>query len=257
MKNFTAGIIRNKQIARDIYELVFECPEDASALFRPGQFAHIKIPCAGEMILRRPFSISSLDKPKRTATVIYQIAGEGTKRLSQAASDTLDVLMPLGNGFPMEPSMKRILLAGGGCGIAPLRSAVEALPGVRFDAVLGYRSAEHAYLVEFFQNACGKAVVTSDDGSIGLKGFVTGALKSLDISAYDAVFACGPAPMLKALQKALAACKTPAYASLEERMGCGMGGCAVCVCKIKSNDSFGYKKVCTEGPVFRLPEVIF
>lgn len=257
MKNFQAEIIKNDRIAKGIFSLTYRCPRDALALYKAGQFAHIRIPGAGEMLLRRPFSICGIDRANAAATVIYQSLGGGTARLSQYKTGMLDVLMPLGNGFPRDDRYKKILLIGGGMGIAPLKSVTEEMRGRKYDAVLGFKAKEYAYLVEYMQKTCGKTVITSDDGSIGAKGFVTDALARFEPAAYDAVFTCGPVPMFRALQAYFSGMEIPVFASLEERMGCGMGGCAVCVCKIKSKDGFDYKKVCTEGPVFPLSEVSF
>jgi len=257
MKNFRAKIIKNACIAKGIYELYFQCPKESLRLFKAGQFAHIRIPGANELLLRRPFSICSADPAGGAAAVVYQVAGQGTARLSACTEGELDVLLPLGNGFPTDERYKKILLAGGGIGIAPLKSVTEQAHGRRFDAALGYKAREYAYMMEAFKNACGKTVIASDDGSIGFKGLVTDALHTYKLEGYDAVFACGPVPMLKALQSYFEGKSIPVFASLEERMGCGMGGCAVCVCKLKGKNGFDYKKVCSDGPVFPLSEVIF
>lgn len=254
MKSFIADVISNKKIAKDIYDLLFSCPNEYLNVFIAGQFAHIRIPQSDAMLLRRPFSIHSADKKTNTVSVVYQAVGEGTKRFIEKMSRTLDILMPLGNGFPQNADYKKILLIGGGIGIAPLFSVTEQY-NAKFDAVLGYRSREYAFDIDTFKSRCNLVNVVSDDGSIGQKGFVTDCLP--DIKQYDAVFTCGPRPMLYALQQKLKNCGIPAYASLEERMGCGMGGCAVCVCKVKKDENYSYKKVCTEGPVFALAEVDF
>jgi dihydroorotate dehydrogenase electron transfer subunit len=253
MKSFLTDVLSLKKINNGIYELLFFCPTEILKTFRPGQFAHIKIPQSDAMLLRRPFSIHGIDQTKNTVSIVYQEVGEGTRRFMEKKSRTLDVLMPLGNGFTMN-NYKKILLVGGGIGIAPLHSVLQQSSAC-FDALLGYRGKEYVFDVDCFVERCRNVIITSDDGSIGQKGFTTDYLT--DIGQYDAIFACGPRPMLQALQRKLDGRSIPAYASLEERMGCGMGGCAVCVCKIRSETDYTYKKVCTEGPVFDLKEVDF
>lgn len=256
MKSFLTKIIENKKIAKDIYKLTFACPPETIKGFKAGQFAHVKIPGRADLLLRRPFSLCSVDQKTDIATIIYQIAGEGTLALSQEKEGVLDVLLPLGNGFPANETYKRILLIGGGIGVAPLRSVIEQQTA-DFDAVLGYKSEPFAFFTHYFQRNCKNTVITTENGSMGHRGYVTDVIKDMDLKPYDAIYTCGPGPMLYALQFLLKRYSTPVYTSLEERMGCGMGGCAVCVCGIKAQDGLSYKKVCTEGPVFDLRKVDF
>ncbi len=254
MKDNVKSIISNAEIAKEIYELIFTCGKKAVEAFLPGQFAHVKIPDARELLLRRPFSVSCVDREKLRASVIYRIAGEGTKRLSMVKAGNIDIMLPLGNGFPA--GYKKTLLIGGGIGIAPLISAAENY-GAQSGAILGFKSKEYAFKAQTFEKTCKKTVILTEDGSMGNKGTVTDALNDFEISEYNAVFSCGPVPMLKAVQNYFKGIKIPVYASLEERMGCGMGGCAVCACKISEDGGFIYKKVCADGPVFELAKAVF
>jgi dihydroorotate dehydrogenase electron transfer subunit len=238
--------------------------------FQPGQFAHVKLP--GEaLLLRRPVSFNHIDAKDGSATLVYQVKGEGTLLMSTLKKGgRLDVLAPLGRGFWKPEGMKKAALVGGGMGVAPLRMLPEAWPDVRFDAYIGFRGGQHAYQVDEFKALTGRLFLCSDDGSLGEKGFVTCLLDGIRTSGdYDAVYACGPAPMLKALQVLLKSmddprpkgfCQggfPPCQASLEERMGCGIGACLVCNCMVRENGEWHYRRVCRDGPVFDLQEVDF
>ena len=245
-----AEVLYNRCIAQNIYQMGVERSEYQGEIL-PGQFAHIQLPQSEERILKRPISFHAYDG--HTAEFIYQVTGEGTRRLSEVKSgEFLTMLLPLGNGFPMKEEYQRILVIGGGVGISPLRPVVQMR---ECDAILGYKSLASAYQVEFYQNACTKTLIATEDGTLGQKGFVTDLLGELELSVYDAIFICGPAPMLRALKPMLAGIND-VYVSMEERMGCGMGGCAVCACQVEQEGKTTYKKTCLDGPVFPLAEVV-
>ena len=251
VKVYNSQIISNEVIAKDIYKMVFTMGSEQLSRFVPGQFAHIKIPNMGESILRRPISINGIDEKNGSMTICYAVVGKGTKALSRLkAGDEMDVLCPLGNGFPVEKYGK-IWVVGGGIGIAPLASVVNNTEGKEVTAFLGYKSKEFVYGIDDFAK-CKEVIVTTDDGSFGEKGFVTAAVaQKAKTEQPEAIFVCGPTPLFKALKKALEGCDIKTYISLEQRMGCGTGGCSVCVCKASGE----YKKVCHEGPVFPMEEV--
>lgn len=251
VKSFEAQIISNEVIAKDIYRMVFTMGSEQLSQFVPGQFAHIKVPNMGESILRRPISINGIDKKNGTVTICYAVVGKGTRALSQLeAGDKMDVLCPLGNGFPVEEYSK-IWVVGGGIGIAPLASVVNNTSGKEVTAFLGYKSKEYVYGLDDFAK-CRGVFVTTDDGSFGEKGFVTAAVaKKAKTDKPEAIFVCGPTPLFKALKKAVEGLNIKTYISLEQRMGCGTGGCSTCVCKVGGE----YKKVCHDGPVFPMEEV--
>jgi len=250
-KKLNSLVVSNDEIARNIYTLVLEVAPETQKLFRPGQFAHIKIPDADALLLRRPISINKMDFEHGHMLLTYRIMGEGTRRLAEVkAGSRIDVLAPLGNGFHVTEQAKNIWLVGGGIGIAPLLSPGNVYPDRRYTAFLGYKNQDDAYQIEDFKAFCADVLIASDDGSIGRKCLVTDLVKErLETESPDLILACGPGPMFRSLK----AIKTDAeiQASLEQHMGCGTGGCATCVCKIGED----YKKVCLEGPVFPLREV--
>ena len=250
IKKELCEIISQKEIAENIYELTVAA-ELVHEIAEPGQFVHIRVSNNWDPSLRRPISISSYDKLKNRFTMIYRKEGKGTSLLSQAVPGMkLDILGPLGHGFPVDEVKKgdTALLVGGGIGVPPLYELSNQLKakGVKVIHVLGFQSASAVfYEKEFLLN--GETYVATVDGSYGRKGFVTDVMKELD---FDCVYTCGPTPMLRAIEQEYKNKKV--FLSLEERMGCGIGACFACVCK--SQDS--YKKVCSDGPVFRAGEVV-
>jgi dihydroorotate dehydrogenase electron transfer subunit len=250
-------ILQNKPIASGIYEMALRFDAGVAG-FQPGQFAHVKLPDE-KMLLRRPISLNHIDEEAGSATLVYQVKGDGTKLMSSLKQgERLDVLAPLGRGFWKPDGLKKAALVGGGIGAAPLRMLPEAWPDVEFDAFLGFRSDAFAYQLDKFRALSRNLRLCSDDGTLGDKTFVTCLLgDNLTGGGYDAIFACGPAPMLKALKAVLADGKTHCQVSLEERMGCGVGACLVCNCKILSDGEWHYRRVCKDGPVFDIAEVDF
>ena len=236
-------LVSARQLSGDVYDFVLACPELA-ALASPGQFAQIKVP---GHTLRRPISICGIDKDAGTLRFVFQIRGQGTAELARfTPGQEIEILAPLGNGFPIDPE-KRTLLVGGGIGVPPLLGVASQL-GDKAIAVLGFRSKDAVILEEDFQQAGAKTLIATDDGSYGHHGLVTELCQDQD---FDCVMACGPAPMLKAV-KALAQQRGAAcYVSLEERMACGIGaclGCAVALYREDGTEYFGH--VCKDGPVF-------
>lgn len=235
-------ILENRPIARDVYRLLLR--GDTSALTRPGQFVNVRI---DGFYLRRPISVCS--RHEDTLTLIYKVLGQGTGRMAlMHPGETLDLLVGLGNGFDPAPARgKRIALVGGGVGVPPLYGLMEALRGEEVACVMGFRSAEDVFYEQEFYSLGACVHVTTEDGTRGRRGFVTDALKEM---AYDYYFACGPQPMLKAVQ----ALGAEGQLSFEERMGCGFGACMGCACKTLTG---GYKRICTDGPVLLGGEVDF
>jgi len=258
LKDVTATVKQNENIASGIYRMVLRSPEADLVHFVPGQFANLAIPGRSDLLLKRPFSINKVDADAATVTVIYQVVGEGTDALTALVpGDKIEVIMPVGAGFQLKKEHKEVFLVGGGVGIAPLLPVIKRWPDRNYHAFLGYRSADFVYCLEEFQEVCDGACVASDDGTIGMEGFVTDALKQkLDEYHPDIILACGPEPMLRALKDVLAPLNLPCQVSMEQRMGCGFGACAVCVCGIQHGDGLENKKVCVEGPVFDLYEVV-
>jgi dihydroorotate dehydrogenase electron transfer subunit len=248
-------ISSQKEIAADIYELTVK-GELVGQISAPGQFVHIRVSNGWDPLLRRPISISSFDKKQKSMTMIYRKEGRGTTMLAELGpGKQLDILGPLGNGFPVDEVSRgeTALLVGGGIGVPPLYELSNQLveKGVKVIHVLGFQTETAVfYEKEFLEN--GETYVTTVDGSYGRKGFVTDVMKDL---RFDCIYTCGPTPMLKAIEQSYSDKKM--FLSLEERMGCGIGACFACVCKSKEDPTgVAYKKVCSDGPVFRAGEVL-
>ncbi|NLY78879.1 MAG: dihydroorotate dehydrogenase electron transfer subunit, partial [Lysinibacillus sp.] len=213
-------VVRQTEIARNIFELTLQgqIVQDMN----PGQFVHIRVTDTFEPLLRRPISIANIQKESGEFTVIYRAGGRGTQVLSQKqVGDIVDVLGPLGNGFPVEavPKGGTALLVGGGIGVPPLYELSKQLNAreVRTIHVFGFQTEDVAFYEEEF-TALGETYFVTDDGSKGFKGFVTDLLNELKPD-FDVFYSCGPLPMLRALESMYAEKK--GYLSFEERMGCG------------------------------------
>ena len=218
-----------------------------------GQFLHIA--CGEGLLLRRPISVCMVheDEPQDTARVVFEVRGDGTKWLAERrVGDKVNVLGPLGNGFTVS-SDDRLLLVGGGIGVPPLLGQA-AFTAKNSTAVLGFRSADRAMLVEDYRDYCEAVYLCSDDGSLGRHGFVDAQLKDIleKDKNFTAVLACGPKPMLKNVAKVAAEYGVPCQVSLEERMACGVGACLGCAVQMADGTM---KHVCKDGPVFDAKEV--
>jgi dihydroorotate dehydrogenase electron transfer subunit len=255
IKKELCKIVKQKEIAGDIFELTVH-GELVCEINKPGQFVHIRTTKSLETLLRRPISISSFDRKEKQMTLIYRKEGLGTSQLSELVPGMeIDILGPLGNGFSIDEVSKQeiALLVGGGIGVPPLYELSNQLvtKGVKVIHVLGFQTeAAVFYEKKFLRN--GETYITTVDGSYGKKGYVTDVIKDL---RFDCLYTCGPTPMLRAIEQGYPDKKV--FLSLEERMGCGIGACLACICKA-TNDPTGvsYKKVCSDGPVFRLGEVL-
>ncbi len=248
-KNYSCPVTRVTRLG-DFVDMELRQPELAAAA-KPGQFLHIR--CGHSRVLRRPISIC--DTENGCVRIVFQVKGSGTQWLAdRTPGKLLDVLGPLGNGYPLPEG--RILVAGGGIGVPPLLKTAKAAQCA--GAVLGFRSAAQAILLEEFQSACETVQVMTDDGSLGEKGFVADGVKALLArGSYAAVLACGPKIMLKTTAQAAAEAGVPCWVSLEERMGCGIGACLVCACKTVRDGEERYSHVCKDGPVFCAEEVVW
>lgn len=246
-------VLQNKIIAEDTYELKLTGPQ-VNDMNQPGQFIHIMVGEGWEHVLRRPLSITNVDH--HVVTIIYKIVGQGTQILSKKKpGDSVDVLGPRGNGFPYKSiKNQHILLVGGGVGIPPLYYLAKKLikQGNQVATILGFQTSTAVFYEEEFR-ALGDLYITTDDGSYGYQGLVTDILAKIE-TPVDLYFTCGPKPMLKAITNELT---IPGYMSLEERMGCGIGACFACVCEAAdTKDEKGYRKICQDGPVFPVEEVV-
>ena len=233
----------NEKIAKDVYKMVLL--GDTSDLKKPGQFVNIKL---DGFFLRRPISVCDYDKG--VLTLIYKVVGSGTEVMSRMAEgEKLDILTGLGNGFDTSKSGETPVVIGGGVGVPPMYNLARKLieEGKNVTAVLGFNKEEEIFYKEEFEKLGAKVLISTVDGSVGVKGFVTDALKEIDFSY---TYCCGPEPMLKAVYNAS---DKDGQFSFEERMGCGFGACMGCSCKTK----YGNKRICKEGPVLCKEEIIW
>ncbi|GAK04642.1 dihydroorotate dehydrogenase electron transfer subunit [Geomicrobium sp. JCM 19037] len=248
-------VIRNREIAKDTYELILS-GELVQHLHEAGTFLHVRVP-EENFVLRRPLSLAAVNHELGTCTIIYKRVGDGTERITSARpNDRLDVLGPLGGStFPVSlpKNADRILLVGGGVGIPPIYFAARQLTerGIPVSIIAGYADKESVFYEKaFYELPHSDVTIVTDDGSHGEKGTVIDILKKQP--AADWLFACGPRGMLRALKEEVPD-ETNCYVSLEEHMGCGIGACYACICE--SSDRRSYFKVCQDGPVFRAEEV--
>ena len=248
-----AVVISQEEISLDIYSMWIQTNVAKNA--KPGQF--VSLYCNDtSRILPRPISICEIDKDKNRIRLVYRVVGKGTNEFSKYhAGAEVEVMGPLGNGFPMERAQgKKALLIGGGIGIPPMVELAKQLKAKEKECVAGYRNL--LFLDEELKAYTGFYPAT-EDGSVGVKGTVIDAIKENKIEA-DVIYACGPAPMLRAVKEYAKEHEIEAWISMEEKMACGIGACLACVCKTKEKDAHtnvNNARICKEGPVFNAEEV--
>ena len=247
MKQGIYTVQSNVALTDVVYKMVLE--GDTSGCTATGQFVNLQL--EGHY-LRRPISVNDWDD--HTITIIYKVVGQGTELMAGMPAGTkLDVLTGLGNGYDTSKSGDKPLLLGGGVGIPPLYALCKKLiaEGKSPSVVLGFNTVSELFLTKEFEDLLegtdGKLYITVADGSCGMKGFVTDAMKDID---YTYFYTCGPMPMFKAIESIA---KTSGQYSFEERMGCGFGACMGCSCKTK----YGNKRICKDGPVLEREEIIW
>lgn len=243
MKQEIFEILSNEQIAPAVYKIILR--GDTSPITATGQFVNIKL---DGFYLRRPISICDFDK--ETLTLIYKVVGGGTEALSgMQKGESLDLLLSLGNGFDTSKSGQNPLIIGGGVGVPPLYALCKRLiaEGKKPSVILGFNTKTEIFYEDEFKNLGADVTVCTADGSYGVKGFVTDAMKDLE---YDYFYTCGPSPMFKAIESVA---NTSGQYSFEERMGCGFGACMGCSCKTK----YGNKRICKDGPVLEREEIVW
>jgi len=243
MKKGIFEIIENISIAPKTF--LMKLRGDTSDITAPGQFVNIEL--EGKF-LRRPISVCAYESGH--LEMIYKTVGSGTEQMSKMEKgQKLDILTGLGNGYDMTLAGEKPLLIGGGAGVPPMYALAKALikMGKKVTVILGFNTVSELFFEKEFKDLGAEVIVTTVDGSYGVKGFVTDGMEGTDYSYF---YTCGPEPMLKAVYNKS---NTSGQFSFEERMGCGFGGCMGCSCKTK----YGVKRICKDGPVLVKEEIIW
>ena len=243
MKQSIFEVKANTKIAENTYKMVLG--GDCSGITASGQFVNIKL---DGFFLRRPISVC--DYNDNELTLIYKVVGKGTEYMAElGAGEKLDILTGLGNGYDLSKSGNEPVLIGGGAGVPPMYNLCRKLvaEGKKPQVILGFNKVNEVFFENEFKALGAEVTVTTADGSYGIKGFVTDALKNMK---YTYIYSCGPEPMLKAIYNTA---ETSGQLSFEERMGCGFGACMGCSCATK----YGNKRICKDGPVLEMEEIIW
>ena len=254
-KRETVTVVSQEQLTDGIFSMWIQT--EAAKTARPGQFISMYTN-DGSKLLPRPISICEIDAETSKLRVVYRVTAEktGTEQFSKMkAGDTLPIIGPLGNGFPLEAGKgKRAFLMGGGIGVPPILELAKQLDCEK-QIIMGYRDADTFLKEQFEEN--GTVYISTEDGSVGTKGNVMDAIRENGLEA-DIIYACGPTPMLRAIKQYAEEQGIECYISLEERMACGIGACLACVCQSKEKDhhsNVNNKRICKDGPVFLSTEV--
>ena len=245
-------VTKNIQLNHDNFLIELQATEPLNNI-NPGQFVNILVNDAPTTFLRRPFSVHDVDYKLNSFTILVKVVGEGTSRIVQTKpGDNLDVVFPLGNGFSKSNKGEKILLIGGGVGIAPMMQMARESKenGAEVHILLGARSKQDHILIDEFKQH-GKIYLTTNDGTLGTKGFVIHHEIFNEKEGFDRIYCCGPDPMMHAVAQKAKQLNIDCEVSLENMMACGFGVCLCCV--TKTNE--GNKCVCTDGPVFNINEL--
>lgn len=261
-------IVLNRELASQHFLMHVKLPP-SWATPKPGQFVMVRARDRRDLLLRRPLGIYAFDRNETDLIIelLYRIAGKGTFALSrQRPGEHLEILGPLGHGFDIFPEMKKIVLLAGGIGVVPLTflaSHYRKLPTGDYLEMIGYigaKSAGHLVGVDRLTEVCTEVKISTDDGSRGYHGFVTellvGDMESF-IDGDSIIYACGPSAMMKRLAEVLKGKPIPCQISVEERMACGVGACLGCVVPVAKGDKPQYKRVCQDGPIFDIHDIIW
>lgn len=246
-------LLENKQLNKDNFRLLLQSPKPVSDIF-PGQFINVEINGADEIFLRRPFSVLDVDYEKQTISLLVKILGRGSKKLTEAiAGQTVNAIFPLGKSFTLPDKTDRILLIGGGSGVAPMLflAKICGLDPENVTILIGARSASDHIDISSYQ-PYGQFFYTTEDGSLGEKGYVTNhPVFTNQLTEFDKIYTCGPDLMMKAIGRKAIDENIFCEVSLENMMACGFGVCLCCVEDTKA----GHKCVCTDGPVFNVNDL--
>jgi dihydroorotate dehydrogenase electron transfer subunit len=246
-------VLQNTQLNSNNYLLKLSAP-DILPIIEPGQFVNVDIKNCREIFLRRPFSVFDADQKENSLSIIVKVLGRGSKKLTEIKpGDKLNLIYPLGKGFTYPSKNEKIILIGGGSGIAPILFLAKKcrLPAENVDIIIGARYfGDHVDMKE--HSKYGKLHYTTDDGSIGFKGLVTmHPLIVEKLNSYDKIYACGPKKMMEAVARKAKKENIFCEVSLENLMACGFG---VCLCCIEPTVK-GNVRVCSEGPVFNINDL--
>lgn len=245
----TLTVVENLKLNNSFFKLILTHSQKLPEML-PGQFVEVKVENTPTVYLRRPISINDVDCKANTLSLIIKSVGDGTNALSKlSAGDSLNLLLPLGNGFTLLEGGSAILV-GGGVGIAPLLYLGRKLKenGVKVSYLLGFKYNSDLIDLSSFE-AIGEVNVTTEDGSVGVKGFVTN--HPVISGKFDRMYVCGPTPMMKSVAKCALQSGVDCEVSLENMMACGLGACLGCVTQTKE----GHKCVCSDGPVFNIKDL--
>lgn len=247
-------IVDNKQLNKEFFVLQLQSDKQLPEIL-PGQFVQVKVEGSPTTFLRRPISVYDVDYPGQSLYLLIKIAGDGTRQLSKLkVGERLDIIYPLGNFFS-KPKSDKVLLIGGGTGVAPMLILGKYLLqqyNIVPEFLLGYRSKDLVIELEKFE-AAGKTNITTEDGSMGHKGFVIHhPMLHDDYKGIDMIYACGPEIMMKAIAKYAQSKDISCEVSLENLMGCGIGACLCCVVETIDN---GNVNTCTDGPIFNTKQL--
>ena len=259
-KQVFAKLIKKQEIIKDIYKFSVKAPEIVETA-KPGNFIEIRVTEGIDPFLRRPISIYNLDKENGILEFIFQVKGKGTEILSKKEEGAdVDIIGPLGHGTFKFEKYKNIAVIGGGIGIFPLYELSKEAKqnGVKVNCYLGFRNKDFVMLEKEFEEVTDNLTITTDDGTYKEKGFAIDYLiKDMESEKYECIYACGPLPMLKAIQKYANENNIDCQISLEEKMACGLGVCLGCAVKTAKSpkDAPEYWHVCKGGPVFQAKDV--
>ena len=246
-------VVSHEEIGTGYRYLVLEAPQMAKDLV-PGQFVHVRVPALETSALRRPFSVFDAEDGK--VTLLYKTVGRGTSALNAVkAGDEINVMGPLGHGFPLKCDGVP-LLVGGGYGVAPLHFLAKRLKGCTL--FVGGRTAADLLALDRFKALGVEVFTATNDGSAGTKGLVTDPLDEELVKLRERgekfeLFACGPDPMLKAVAMRATGTGSKGWISMDRHMICGVGACYACIQKTVRGNS----RCCIEGPVFAAEDLVW
>ncbi len=257
-----AELVKKEQLKPDIYKFSVKAPSIVETA-KPGNFIEIRVTDQTEPFLRRPISIYNLDRENGILEFIFQVKGKGTDILAKReVGSQIDIIGPVGYGTFQYADYEKIAIIGGGIGVFPLYELAKCAKAENKEVTtyLGFRSKDFVVLKEEFKKVSNQLILTTDDGSYAEKGFAINYLeKDIEAGKIDSIYACGPLPMLRAVQKLALEKEIPCQVSLEEKMACGLGVCLGCAVKTAKSpkDAPEYWHVCKAGPVFQAKDVEF